>query len=245
MKGVLISSKFKAIQSGKIIEIIEYENPIYRGYESNGGRIKGQESINKEKNREDTLYRARKTVRRLINSNVNAYGVECKPKFVTLTFKDHIIDFDVANYEYTKFIQRLNYNIFGQKKSILKYTVVPEFTKRGRIHFHVVFYNLPYTKSSLVEEIWGNGFIKINKIDQVDNIGAYICKYMVKELDDKRLEGKKCYFNSRGLYQPIELVNENEVKKLADSLPQDKIKYSNSFDSEHLGKIHYVQYNLN
>ncbi len=71
-----------------------------------------------------------------------------------------------------------------------------------------------YIKQRDLEKIWGNGFVWIrnlltaNKGKSVDNVGAYIVKYMNKNNIDKRLMGKKAYFTSRNLVRP-EIVYEN------------------------------------
>lgn len=51
-------------------------------------------------------------------------------------------------------------------------------------------------------EIWGHGFVKINAIDKVDNLGAYITKYMTKDKADDRLKTEKGYLCSRNLQRP-------------------------------------------
>lgn len=233
----------KAIISGDILEFYEYERGILKGAASKGGRHNiCVDDDKKEKNKADVCYRARKTLRRLVNSNIGCYGRDFTAKFVTLTFREHVTDLKTANYEFTKFMKRLNYEIFNTKKSNLRYIVVPEFTKKGRIHYHVIFFNIPYIKADLVAEIWGHGFIKINAIDQVDNVGAYVSKYITK--DNDKIQGMKSYFASRGLLKPIEIENEKEVQNLADSVPFEKLVYENSFSNEYTGIITYKQYNL-
>lgn len=238
----------KMICSGDIIEIYQYSNGVYKGVVSNNNGRKGDGNTSDEdkaKNREISLNRARRDLRRIINANVGQWGDDVTCKFVTLTFKDNVTDLDTANYEFKKFIQRLNYEIYGKKCSYLKYTVVPEFQQRGAVHYHVIFYNLPYTKSNIIENVWGNGFIKINKIDDVDNVGAYICKYLTKDNGDDRLRGRKCYFNSRGLKKPIERYFDfDDLEGIKKSLPGQAMTYKSEFESEYVGKIIYEQYNL-
>lgn len=229
----------KIVKSGNIIEVYEYEKSIAKGETNNssGRSVKANEE-NKSRHRKNTLARARRTVRRLINANVYRWGE--KPKFLTLTFKEHITELEQANYEFKKFRQRLEYDLDLK----LKYVAVIEFQKSGRIHYHVVFFNLPYIKANDLASIWGNGFIKINAISHVDNIGAYVTKYMTKDNDDERLTGKKSYFLSRGLYKPIEkYANEKEIAELKGSLSH-KTVYKNVFQNEYMGNILYTQYNL-
>lgn len=238
------SVRTKVIVSGGVVEVYEYEKPVFKGYKSNGGRDKVADDESKEKNRKDSLRRARQDVRRTVNANVWAYGEHFPPKFLTLTFGDNVTDLDQANYEFKKFIQRMNYLVFGTKSGNLRYTAVPEFQERGAVHYHVIFYNLPYTKADVIAKVWGNGFIKINKIDDVDNIGAYVCKYMVKDLEDERLRGRKCYFNSRGLFKPVVIEDEKKTETIKQSLPDEYVTVYKQYENEYLGKIIYRQYNL-
>ena len=247
----------KIVQSGDIIEIYEYEKGYLKGYELTdsekvkNGRLKGEKSNNYEEHRKQVLQRAKKNLRRLINANVGQYGKEFTAKFLTLTFKDNVKDLDKANYEFEKFIKRLNYHCFGTKKANLKYTCVVEFQKRGAIHYHVIIYNMPYVKANDISNIWGNGFIKINKIDDIDNVGAYVSEYLGqaekgqgKDVADDRLQGKKSYFSSRGLFKPVEITDKKMVEQVAAALPKECLTYSSQFENEHLGNITYKQYNL-
>jgi hypothetical protein len=247
----------KIIQSGDIIEIYEYEKGYLKGYQltdsekRNIGRLKGEKSNNYEEHRKQVLQRAKKNLRRLINANIGQYGDEFTAKFLTLTFKDNVHDIEQANYEFEKFIKRLNYHCFGTKKANLKYTCVVEFQKRGAIHYHVIIYNMPYVKANNIENLWGNGFIKINKIDDIDNVGAYVSEYLGQaekgqghDIEDDRLQGKKSYFSSRGLFKPIEITDEKIVEQVAAALPLENLTYAADFENEHLGNISYKQYNL-
>ena len=247
--------KTKIVQSGDIIEIYEYSQGYLKGYENNkanSGRKEGVVSDNYDIHRAQVLQRAKRDLRRLINSNHGQYGDQFTSKFLTLTFGDMVTDVKEANYEFKKFIKRLNYLIFNTKKANLKYNAVIEFQKRGAIHYHVIIYNMPWTKHRVIEETWGNGWIFINKIDDIDNVGAYVAEYLGgkdkgqgKEIDDHRLQGKKSYFSSRGLYKPIEITEKKVVEAVAAALPPENLTYSADFENEHLGNITYKQYNLN
>ena len=228
----------KAIVSGHVIEIYQYEKPVYSDYELNKirqheGRRQEASEDNKQKNREKCSNRAARTVRRLVNSNI-----AINSKFLTLTFADHVTDLKKANYEFKKFKQRFEYYL-GVR---IKYLCVPEFTKKGRIHYHVVLFNLPFVKNKTLQSIWSNGFIKINKIDNCDNVGAYVSKYMTK--DNEQMIEEKSYFTSRNLEKPLEIVNEKEIEILADSLSPTDVVYLNSFVNDYLGLVNYTQYNI-
>lgn len=74
-------------------------------------------------------------------------------------------DISHTNYEFNKFIKRLNFYLYSTKKQQLKYLAVWEKQKRGAIHYHIIFFDLPFIKHKALQDIWGYGFIKINKID--------------------------------------------------------------------------------
>jgi len=240
--GVIISIKSynkKAVVSGDIIEIYEYKKDVLYDYKDTKNTRKGRQSIAKYEdkllNRKKTLQRNRRDIRRLVNCNI-----QDNSKFITLTFADNITDLKLANYEWKKFKQRLETKI-GYK---LQYLVVIEFQKRGAIHYHCVMFNLPYIQNKDLSAIWKNGYVKINRIDNVDNVGAYVCKYITKDNDDDRLAGQKMYFTSRGLKKPVEIKEGERVNSLATSLPSTACVYEAVFENEY-NSISYRQYNLN
>lgn len=228
----------KMIISGDIVEIYEYKNPILEGYdikkyhECGRGFVANDED--KKINRSKSLNRASNRVRRLINANVGEHS-----KFITLTFKENITDLKSANYEFKKFKQRLEYEI-GYK---LQYLAVIEFQKRGAIHYHVIMFNCPYVKNKDLNSIWGNGYVKINKINHVDNVGAYITKYMTKDSNDNRLIGEKMWFSSKGLEEPREIKDKKNIENVQNSLYWFQT-YCNTFSNDY-NSITYTQYNIN
>ena len=225
--------------SGDILEFYEYDKPVLYGYKDIKKGSKGRQSIandeDKEINRKQVCDRARRNIRRLVNTNIQENS-----KFVTLTFADNVTDLKAANYEWKKFKQRLETKI-GYK---LQYLVVIEFQKRGAIHYHVVMFNLSYIKNKELQGVWKNGFVKINKIDNCNNVGAYVCKYLGKDLFNDRLEGQKMYFTSRGLKKPVEIKDKEQIENLVNSLPAQTCVYEKTFENEY-NNIHYKQYNLN
>lgn len=235
----------RVIVSGDVIEVYRYERGYVRQVKKSVGRAGNGETLEyeKRKNRETSLQRARGEIRRIINANFNRWGVVSK--FVTLTFSDNIQDLSKANTMFRNFIKRLNYHVFNTKQSVVKYTAVVEFQKRGAVHYHVVFYNLPYISNSLLRKIWGHGYVKINAVDNVDNVGAYVSKYLTKSNDDERLKGHKCYFNSKGLRKPNERVlNVREVEKILGSLPSEALVYESDYSNDYIGDVKYYQFNL-
>lgn len=239
----------KAVVSGNVIEIYNYTEGYLQGYEDKikkSGRKADYISEDHEENRDKTLQRARTNLKRIINSNVNAYGNYLTPKFLTLTFKENLQDLDIAHNRFKKFIQRLNYFLYGDKKARLKYSAVVEFQDRGAIHYHMVLYNMKYVPASKLNEIWTHGYegnINIKKIHKVDDIGSYLCKYMTKENENPILLGRKCYFNSRGLKTPTIITDKKRVEALLQALPLKHLKYRSQFENEYTGVTNYYHFN--
>src|SRR5699024_1049807 len=186
-----------------------------------------------------------------INANIGAWG-DYFPKFMTLTFKQNMKDHTEANKEFMKFSQRLNYKIY-KKTSGLKYTCVVERQKRGAIHYHVIFYNLPYISFNQLLEVWQHKNeqrgLRINAITEIDNVGSYVVKYISKEIQalkdgkgGEREKDKKIYFQSRGLKKPSEeKITEDEIKKVMKNLSKADKVFQSEFENEYVGKIKYTQ----
>lgn len=197
----------RLVVSGHYVERYQYSYPIVtREVRGRVGRSVIAERVRQLENRERVLARARVSVRRLVDCNPDLN------KFFTLTFAENVTDFDVANECFRKYVMRLKYNY----KSDLKYLVVPEFQKRGAIHFHVLC-NLQYVPVAQLAELWGFGFCRINRIDNVTNVGLYVSKYIQKQFDDERLHAKKCYWGSRNLRRPVVI----DTPEVVDSLLSD------------------------
>ena len=235
-KGPLRWYYQKAVRCGNFLELYQYKEmqtyiareatPGRRGYE--GGEVSEDK---KRDNRRVTLGRAKKRVRRLINANSGRYGH--RVVLLTLTFGDAVRDIPKANYEFKKFRQRLEYR-FDLK---LKYVTVIEFqdeNRAGVIHYHVAIFNLPFIPINDLRERWGNGFLWIDARKHGKNPGAYMTKYMVKNIDDKRLQGKKCYFCSRGLIEP-EIVYSDDRE--ADLTGDKVIVWGRIYESEYEGTV--------
>lgn len=231
----------KAIISGNVIEIYEYEHLNVKG----GGDIQG-DGKNKEENYERTQRRRKNELRRLITQNFESFG----SKFVTLTF-DEARDFDykdvkACNQYFKKFIQRLRRRIEN-----LKYVAVIEFqdkNDRGAVHYHMIC-NIPWVKKSELAEIWGAGFVKVNRIDSVDNVGVYVTAYMTADMDDTRLMGLKAYNASKGLTRPVEAKSWQDgdhalLRYIEETTILRTPSYSAKYESVKAGHIEYRQYNL-
>jgi len=181
---------------GNIMEEYIYEKPIVLN--SQGKMLRGvSDGIAKPRSK-SSLGRAKKQIRRLVNSNK---GLN---KFLTLTFAENVTDLKTANYDFKKFKQRLERRI-GKK---LRYLCVPEFQKRGAVHYHLML-DMPFIQWKELSAIWGHGRIQIEEIRDKNKTGAYISKYISsEEKQDLRYFGKKLFFYSKNnLVKCVQLVD--------------------------------------
>jgi hypothetical protein len=241
-------SNCKLVISNHIFEFYQYQHEIAIGEKENQEyRERPKHKNNLLKNRVLSFRSSKRTLRRLVNTNVQKWtdhnGKIVPEKFVTLTFNTQEENIKEANYKFKKFIQRLNYYYLSEKRNYFKYITVIEFMKNKRIHYHTLFFNVPYTPNNNLAKLWSNGFIKINRIDNADNVGSYVTKYMTKT-EDKRLCGEKSYFTSRGLLKPIITFEKYEIATIFNIMPKNCKPFIFPFENEYTGKSIYYQFNL-
>ena len=202
----------KTIETPTTIEVWEYSAPAGRMYpenrrdddledESERGRKPDAAAHYDAARRRQKHYSAvRWEIARLIDCNFDD-----ATKFLTLTFADNVTDIKYCNREFSKFVRRLNRRVYKSDVMQVRYLAVWEAQKRGAIHYHVVLFRFPYIRAKDLREIWGHGFVKINRIDvdERQNVGRYISKYFSKEVDEGSYKQKK-FFRSQNLIQPIE-----------------------------------------
>jgi hypothetical protein len=197
--------------------------------------------------------RSKQALIRRINANAGQWldptGRPMLPQFYTFTYGIPPDTVAIASKDYSLFIKRLNYVLFGTKKSLLKYTTVIEFQeKRGLkygieppIHYHTLFYNLPFIqdiKKVYIDPAWSHGYTFARSVENVLNAGQYIAKYLTKSDRDHRLFNKKSHFSSHGLLKPVVLINEFTIANYLDLLSDDMPRFdyqSEGFEYSYIG----------
>jgi len=228
----------KVIISGDFVEHYQYLNKaILKGYIRRPRLPRNNQNKNKKESKEAirektefAVNRARTNMRRLINSNPTLN------KFLTLTFRTKMFDLSKANKLFNTYIRRMNKHF-----PRFQYIAIVEFQKNGRVHYHLLC-NLEYVPAKKLEEIWQHGFINIKRIDRINNIGAYICKYLRKDMFDERMFGKKKFFRSQDLDKPAEILGDNANLFMKKGINNLKLDYESEFENEHRGKIVYRHY---
>lgn len=229
-------------------------------------------------NRQESLNSLRQTfkkLRYLINNNFEGKANEL---FITLTYRgdQQTNDTKKLYVDFDKFIKRLRYAY--KDKTTIDYINVLEPHASGNFHMHVLmrFNDLEtiYIPNDELAEIWGNGFVKIQSLKNVDNIGAYVSAYLsdidvtdhenVENMNyiEKEVNGQKKKFvkgarlmfyppgvnifrKSKGIVYPErENMCYQNAKKIVGSAKPHYSKVYQIDTEEFQNTIYYEQYNL-
>jgi len=253
----------KIIQSGEFIERFQYEKSPAPQVRTNGAKSRyGSHSGNDDRarfgRRSSSVVRAQRSFFRLVRANT---GRGEAPALLTLTMLD-IVSLREAWCDFTAFIVRLN----KEKYPRVRYIAVPEFQKRGAVHFHVLIWGLTYDeisterKTRYIQGLWGKGFLDVVFTDGSPKLSGYLAKYMSKAMQDRRNFGRKAYSVSRGLVHPVSVSAPSAVD-LIDSQIAGKIEITEDgfkdvdnpplhplrhrvYDTPWLGRAEFTSYNL-
>jgi len=271
-------TQYKLVKSGCLIEVYQFGKDILINRRL--GKIRKMEEnlpkaeVDKEASLKSSARRAKRMIKRLIYTNsfnwFKAKGEAYLPITITLTFRENLQNLRQANNEFTKFIKRLNYEtnrIEGKelKQSNLKYLAVFELQQRGAIHYHCIFFNLPYINRiyDRLKDIWRNGMVNIggtkkglNKIKnqtKLKKIIDYFIKYIQKSIFENSFPNQKKYITSKGLIKPRQQYFEEVIKLIRDKLPIEALVFKHDGEQDYYdGKaennflkwFNYWQYDL-
>lgn len=219
----------KIITTPATTEILNFNWGIQKGGESKNksGIRSGATDDEKKSNRQMILRRNKSLLRRLMNANMGQYKEV--DKFMTLTFRTDVLEVKKADKELTDFMKRLKYHTqvdfeyLGVREKQNKYN-------RGAIHYHIVFFGLPFVPFKQLLMIWNKGNEYMDEsnasglnikglhekgsddLSGFETITTYMSKYFMKQLEeDDFLKGHKTIIKSHGLKKPVEQEFEQEI----------------------------------
>lgn len=142
------------------------------------GEIKQFEHTKNRSESYNSLRQTFKKIRYLINNNFVGGSNEL---FVTLTYPGANMNDPKKLYkDLDKFIKKLKYRY--KSETTIDYLHVVEPHERGGFHVHSLlrFNELKsiFIPNAELADIWGHGFVTIERIGDVDNIGAYLSAYL-------------------------------------------------------------------
>lgn len=202
----------------KDADFIDYEDPELSNILFSDSSGSSSTAVAFKSVRSDSLYRSRVLCTDLAHENVKDWH-----SFITLTFADNVSDLNFANNEFHKWV-----TLWSRCKLGFKYLAVPEFQKRGAVHYHILT-NLvcgldiekkePLATSSFKSgrdfsgvrvleyynlKYWRNGFSSAFPLELADDkfkVQLYISKYLIKDIDN-RLFGRNKIMHSQNLAMP-------------------------------------------
>lgn len=177
------------------------------------GEIKEYEHKENRKENYKGLTATFKKIRYLINKNFTGAKNEL---FVTLTYARNETDPKQLYKDFDKFMKKLKYRF--KDTTTLDYISVVEPQERGAWHCHLLLkandIDVLYLHFDDFKKLWGQGDVKVKRLKEVDNIGAYLSAYLgdielteetaeiaIKEnrnVLEKEIDGKKKRFIKGG-----------------------------------------------
>ena len=170
-------------EMGNIIEVMHSEKNNHKIYikkisdseyiDLRTGEVK---KCNKIDNRAGNLNSVRQSLGRLrdlLNTNITDPSY-CR--WVTLTYAENMTYPKKLYEDFKNFNKRMRYK--GYK---YEYIVAMEPQGRGAWHAHLVMIfedKAPYIDNSFMADTWGHGFTVTKKLEDVDNVGAYLTAYL-------------------------------------------------------------------
>lgn len=201
----------------------------------------------------ESLKRSMEHIRQIVDANTSTnHGY----RWVTLTYAKNERDLDKVYADYKRYNTRLR-----RKIGHYEYIAVVEPQQRGAWHMHVlmIWHNqqAPYIPPWVISGAWQQGYIKIQAVDNVRDIGAYITSYLTDLYHPDTgttSKGARLYLYpagcnimrcSRGIARPrIERATLAEVK---DQLTDAKLRYQRGYKitdqtGKKIGTIKHMQY---
>ena len=137
------------------------------------GEVKESNKIDNRAGNLNSVRQSLGRLRDLLNTNITDVS---KCRWVTLTYADNMTDPKRLYEDFKKFNMRMRYKGFKYE-----YIVCMEPQGRGAWHAHLVMIfedKAPYINNREMATIWGHGFVTIKKLEDVDNVGAYLTAYL-------------------------------------------------------------------
>jgi hypothetical protein len=177
------------------------------------------------------------------HNNVLAQSVN----FTTLTFA-YEVTFKQANRAVSDFFSRFRTQ-FPEEISI-SYISVPELTKKGRWHYHLLIYDispqhaLRERTTRNLQRLFRRGYVDISPTSFIaEGLAGYLAKYMAKSVDDSRYTNTRGYTCSRNI-KKIYSTGGNQIDQYYDMILPDVnslCKVSN-YDTMYFGSCVFSLY---
>jgi len=252
----------KVIVSHQVLELFRYEKRPRGGRKARKSAHVGDSSVSHLSNdrqnpaqpekspkvrTEANARSARISFRRLVQANLARPG---NPVLASFTYRENQGDIGRGRKDWNAFAKRAA-SRFGES---FAYIVVPEYQKRGALHFHALLWGVPpgdvagERHARLVATLWGKGFCDLTPTDGSPRLATYLSKYMTKTFLSPAFAGKKAYIASRNVLRPIvdrdTLLQPYFYGKHGVELSTAVVERFAEYVVPYLGRATYKKYNL-
>lgn len=173
--------------AGNLIEVmqssrkLESECPIVRidkdyYVSKKTGEIKAYKHGENKSELKESVRQSLRRLRDVLNANVT-HPKNCK--WITLTYHENVRDTVKLRVDFEQF-HRQFIKKYAYRENI-RYISAVEPQGRGAWHVHLVYifdHVAPFIPNDDLYQLWGHGWTKTRKLDNVDNIGAYLTAYL-------------------------------------------------------------------
>lgn len=191
----------------KSIKIVKLDKDRYYNLET--GEIKEFNHISDRTGDINNLRVSMRNLRDLINTNVE--NPRCC-KWITLTYAENMKNTKKLHEDFKVFNKA-----FRRKGYKYEYIAVAEPQGRGAWHLHVLMifdHVVEYIPNDLIAGFWRQGFTKTKRVDDVDNIGAYLTAYLGDMPEDEFHELRGTEDFAGGIYNIKECEIDGKLKKI-------------------------------
>jgi len=234
----------KLVISGNYVEKYEYSYNLPQRRPNVPKGVPRKKRDPSARRRADNINRCRQSFQRLVRTNL----VRGAPALLTLTMRE-VVALSVAWKCFTTFGRKIRAR-FGRD---IAWIVVPEFQKRGAVHYHALVWGLSdetikterYTR--LLAGIWGWGFVDVIKTDGNAKLSSYLSKYMSKTMSDTRLVDQRAFSASRNILRPMSFRTPTQISFASEEFGvngDNELVYERSYDTLWLGRCDYKVYKL-
>lgn len=176
--GNVVEVQYMSRRNGK--QTIQMLPGMKHYIELSTGEIKDVTKHDTRASQQKSLARTFKTARGVINANITDVS---KVRWITLTYAENMTDTVRLYEDFKNFNKRFQYFCKKHDYGKAEYICMMEPQARGAWHCHLLYLfnhldKAPYISNKELSDLWGHGFVKISKLDNVDNVGAYLTAYL-------------------------------------------------------------------
>lgn len=132
-----------------------------------------------------SLRRTFQNLRRIINANTTG-NMRNKCLFITLTYKEPMLNNERLRQDFELFRKRMNYYLKKERGvSVPEYITVvePQVVSRYAWHIHGIFIwkeerTAPFIENAIIAELWGKGFVNVRSLSNIGALGNYLTAYL-------------------------------------------------------------------